>query len=73
MNSVLIVEDDPTLRELLFELFSEQYRCSAAKSAEEALSRLGSESFDVVLTDISMSGIGHITPLSSGSGFDDTR
>jgi CheY-like chemotaxis protein len=57
VNSVLIVEDDPTLRELLFELFSEKYRCSAAKSAEEALSRLGSEGFDVVLTDISMSGM----------------
>ena len=57
MNSVLIVEDDPTLRELLFELFSEQYRCAAAKSAEEALSRLGAEGFDVVLTDISMSGM----------------
>jgi CheY-like chemotaxis protein len=57
MNSILIVEDDPTLRELLFELFSERYRCSAASSAEEALSRLGSEGFDVVLTDISMSGM----------------
>jgi CheY-like chemotaxis protein len=57
MNSILIVEDDATLRELLFELFSERYRCLAAPSAEEALSRLGSESFDVVLTDISMSGM----------------
>jgi CheY-like chemotaxis protein len=57
MNSVLIVEDDPTLRELLFELFAERYYCAAANSAEEALSRLGSEDFDVVLTDISMSGM----------------
>jgi CheY-like chemotaxis protein len=57
MNSILIVEDDPTLRELLFELFSERYRCFAAASAEEALSRLASERFDVVLTDISMSGM----------------
>lgn len=57
MNSVLIVEDDPTLRELLFELFSEKYHCFAAKSAEEALSQLVSEGFDVVLTDISMSGM----------------
>jgi CheY-like chemotaxis protein len=57
VNSVLIVEDDPTLRELLFELFAERYYCAAANSAEEALSRLGSEDFDVVLTDISMSGM----------------
>jgi CheY-like chemotaxis protein len=57
VNSVLIVEDDPTLRELLFELFSEEYRCSASASAEGALTLLGSEGFDVVLTDISMSGM----------------
>ena|SRR5947209_1675680 len=57
MNSILIVEDDPTLRELLFELFSDRYRSFAAASAEEALSRLDSERFDVVLTDISMSGM----------------
>ena len=57
MNSILIVEDDPTLRELLFELFSDRYRCFAASSAEEAMSRLASERLDVVLTDISMSGM----------------
>lgn len=57
MNSILIVEDDPTLRELLFELFSERYYCATAKSAEEALARLGAEDFNVVLTDISMSGM----------------
>ena len=57
MNSILIVEDDPILRELLFELFSDRYRCFAAASAEEALSQLGSEGFDIVLTDISMPGM----------------
>jgi CheY-like chemotaxis protein len=57
MNSILIVEDDPTLRDLMSELFSDRYRCFAAASAEEALSQLGSERFDVVLTDISMSGM----------------
>jgi len=57
MNSVLIVEDDPTLRELLFELFSDRYCCFAAASAEEALSLLASQGFNVVLTDISMSGM----------------
>lgn len=57
MNSILIVEDDPTLRELLSELFSEQHYCATANSAEEALSRLEMEEIDVVLTDISMSGM----------------
>jgi DNA-binding response OmpR family regulator len=57
MNSILIVEDDSTLRELMFELFSDRHRCFAVSSAEEAMSRLGSERFDVVLTDISMAGM----------------
>ncbi|MCA1621065.1 MAG: response regulator [Acidobacteria bacterium] len=57
MKSILIVEDDPTLRELLFELFSGQYHSVAAKSAEEALSLLEGENFNVVVTDISMSGM----------------
>ena len=57
MKSVLIVEDDPTLRELMFELFSGQYHCFAAKSAEEALSQLEARDIHVVLTDISMSGM----------------
>ena len=57
MNSILIVEDDPTLRELLFELFSGQYHCFAAKSAEEALAQLEARDINVVLTDISMAGM----------------
>ncbi|MFL6337277.1 MAG: response regulator [Pyrinomonadaceae bacterium] len=66
MHSLMVVEDDPTLRELLFELFSDKYYCATAKSAEEALARLGTEAIDLVLTDISMSGmsglelLGHI-------------
>jgi DNA-binding response OmpR family regulator len=66
MNSILIVEDDPTLRELLFELFSGQYKCVAAESAEKALFELDVRSYNVVLTDISMPGmsglelLGHI-------------
>ena len=57
MKSIMIVEDDSTLRELMFELFSDRYRCFAAASAEAALAQLNSEGFNVVLTDISMSGM----------------
>ncbi|MCA1634768.1 MAG: response regulator [Acidobacteria bacterium] len=65
MSSVLIVEDDATLREFLFELFSGEYSCSAADSAEEALSRLNSEHFDVVITDVSMSGMSGLELLGN--------
>ncbi|PYS97575.1 MAG: hypothetical protein DMF65_11585 [Acidobacteria bacterium] len=57
MSSILVVEDDVTLRELLFELFSETYHCSTAGTAEQALCLLDSKRFDLVLTDISMPGM----------------
>ncbi|HVG30353.1 MAG TPA: response regulator [Pyrinomonadaceae bacterium] len=56
MLSVLIVEDDPTLRDVLYDIFSEDFPCRAVKSVEEALERLESERYGIVLTDISMPG-----------------
>jgi DNA-binding NtrC family response regulator len=56
MASLLIVEDDPVLRDLLAELFSEM-RVHPAASAEEALGRLSKEEYDVVITDVSMAGM----------------
>lgn len=57
VNSILVVEDDVTLRELLFELFSETNHCSTAGTAEQALYLMDSKRFDLVLTDISMPGM----------------
>src|SRR5919201_1643239 len=63
MSSILIVEDDVTLRELLFELFSETNHCSSAGNAEQALCLLDSKRFDLVLTDISMPGMSGLEVL----------
>ncbi|MFL6210569.1 MAG: response regulator [Pyrinomonadaceae bacterium] len=57
MSSVLVVEDDSIVRELLLELFYEEHSCHAAENAERALALLDSVRFDVVLTDISMPGM----------------
>jgi DNA-binding response OmpR family regulator len=57
MSSVLIVEDDAVLREILFELFAKEHVCCAASTAERALALLSENQFDVVLTDISMPGM----------------
>jgi CheY-like chemotaxis protein len=54
---LLIVDDDDTLRELLYDLFSEKYSCAAVGTAEEALTRIGSQPFDVIITDIMMPGM----------------
>ncbi|MFN2492435.1 MAG: response regulator [Pyrinomonadaceae bacterium] len=57
MSSLLIVEDDVTIREMLFELLSEEHTCFQTNTAEDALKVLESNPIDVVLTDISMPGM----------------
>jgi two-component system response regulator PilR (NtrC family) len=57
MQKILVVDDDDTIRETLFELLSEAYACQTADTAEQAFAKLERDSFDVVVTDISMPGI----------------
>jgi len=57
MSLVLVVDDDENIRDTLYELISEEHRCQTAETAEKALARLDVESYDVVLTDISMPGL----------------
>ena len=57
MPLILVVDDDDTIRDTLYELISEEYSCHAAKTAEEALTWLETQEYDVVLTDISMPGL----------------
>ncbi len=83
MARVLVVDDDETIRDTLYELLSEEYLCQTAETAERAFARLEADSYDVVLTDISMPGLsglellGHIrqkfpnTPVIMISGIGD--
>ncbi len=83
MPKVLIVDDDETIRDTLYELLSEDYLCQTAETAEKAIARLQADSYDVVLTDISMPGLsglellGHVrqkfpdTPVIIVSGIGD--
>jgi two-component system, NtrC family, response regulator AtoC len=57
MAEILIVDDDPVIRDTLYELLSANYRCTAAGTGEEALGKLRQQSYAVVLTDISMPGL----------------
>lgn len=54
--SVLVVDDEQPVRELLKSVCSDRYACAAAPSAEDALAALEEKPFDVVLTDVSMPG-----------------
>ena len=83
MSRILVVDDDDTIRDTLYELLSEEYICQTAETAEKAFARLEADVYDVVLTDISMPGLsgvellGHIrqkfseTPVIIISGIDD--
>ena len=54
---ILLVDDEPEIINVLSDLLSEQYDCSSAGSAEEALALLSEESFHLVISDITMKGM----------------
>lgn len=70
---IFIIDDDEQVRRVLLDLFSEAYNCSAASSAEAALTVLAQESFDLVISDINMGGMSglelvpHVHSLSPDS------
>lgn len=60
---ILIIDDDPQVRNVLRALLRANYECTEACSAEEALSLLLTEKFDLVLSDIVMGGISGLEML----------
>lgn len=83
MAKVLIVDDDELIRDTLYEALSENYLCQTAETAEKAFARIEADTYDVVLSDISMPGLsglellGHVrqrfpeTPVIMISGIGD--
>src|SRR5659263_101293 len=56
--SILIVDDEESVRDSLYNWFIEDgYRVECAENAKKALSRLESDSFDIILADIKMPGM----------------
>lgn len=54
---ILIVDDEIEITEILADLLSEDYDCSRAASAEDALARLHEGNFQLVISDITMPGM----------------
>src|SRR6202165_386596 len=54
---LLIVDDEPEVRGVLHDLLAATYQCVEASSAEEALAQLRDSDFDLVISDITMSGM----------------
>jgi signal transduction histidine kinase len=54
---ILIVEDEPDMRDFLVQVVSEQFECSTAQDGEEAWQLLQRFRPDLILTDVMMPGI----------------
>jgi DNA-binding NtrC family response regulator len=54
-RSILVVDDELLIRDLLYDFFSGQgWSISVAENGEKAIEVIGARSFDVVLSDIKM-------------------
>ena len=60
---ILMVDDEPVVRKVLRQLLGEVYECVETASAEEALELLQTETFNLVISDIQMSGISGLEML----------
>jgi len=56
MAAVLVIDDGPLIRDLVRDLLFEGHLGHVAETAEQALGWLDTETYDVVLTDISLPG-----------------
>ena len=58
--NILIIDDEEQIRDLLIAILGSSYTCCSVASAEEALSKLSREAFDLVISDIDMGGMSGI-------------
>lgn len=64
MATILVVDDDDTIRNALHELFAREHTCHAAATAEQALTYLSVQEYDVVVTDYQMPGLNGLDLLT---------
>jgi len=55
--TILIVDDEPSVRQLLADILSTNFECHVASSAETALEMIDQQTFDLVITDINLGGM----------------
>lgn len=60
MATLLLIDDDIAVRQMLDSLFSTDHECHTADRAEQALEFLDFQKYDVVITDVSMPGLGGV-------------
>ena len=88
MATILVVEDEPTIREVVCDILKASHTCRAVRTAEEGLELLAASAFDVVITDVKLPEMdgdefmlrAHelhprlpVIVISGGYGYDDRR
>ena len=64
MANILVVDDEDTVRNNLFELFAIQHTCHMAATAEQAIAYLSVQQYDVVVTDYQMPSLSGLDLLA---------
>lgn len=54
---ILVVDDEPDIREVLCDLLNENYDCEGVSSAEEAIEMISKKEFPLIVSDIMMNGM----------------
>lgn len=66
---ILVLEDDPDLREMVVDVLEEQgYLVKAVSSGEQAVGLADSEAFDLFIADIRMEGMGGLKAIEQAQG-----
>ncbi len=63
-KTILVVDDEPLIRESLNMILGSQYHLSMARNGEEAIKCLQKEQFDLVTLDIDMPGLSGLDTLA---------
>lgn len=64
-RTLLLVDDDKSVREYMEKILQEHYDVKCAKSGADALAVFGKGNFDIVLTDIRMPGLDGVSLLKT--------
>jgi DNA-binding NtrC family response regulator len=57
MATILVVEDEPIIREVVCDILKASHACHAVRTAEEGLELLAQGAFDVAVCDVKLPGM----------------
>jgi signal transduction histidine kinase/DNA-binding response OmpR family regulator/ligand-binding sensor domain-containing protein len=71
--TILVVEDDPEIRELVSSIFTDEYRVITAPNGEDALGNILTYDIDLIISDLNMKGMNGLALLQEVKANSDLR